>query len=263
MKSQQFQIIVPSVSLRKTKNKINIIDTQLLFGETFKVEFFRDDWAYGFNAFDNYKGWISKDSLGFLPEFNYIISNPRSVVTSEPNVRSSFIQYLPLASRISVEKFDKNWAKIILSDKHQFHYGFISSEQVTKKKIVYKNWVKIAESLIGTPYRWGGRDSLGLDCSSLLQLSVLFKGYSIPRDTKDQIKYFKKSPFFSVLKKNQVKNMLRGDIIYWKGHVGILVDNKNIIHSSASHGFVLLELLDEVQNRIKTKYIIIRSKEEL
>ena len=56
--------------------------------------------------------------------------------------------------------------------------------------------------------------------------------------------------------------MLRGDIIYWKGHVGILVDNKNIIHSSASHGFVLLELLDEVQNRIKTKYIIIRSKEE-
>ena len=259
MIKNKFQIISPSATLRKDF-KSSIIDTQLLFGETFLIKEIKRDWVYGVNCSDNYKGWVKKKNLGILPEFNFIIASPRVVLTTKPNVKSNFIQYLPMGSRVCGEKIEKNWLKIYLSDKHNFKFGYISSKKIIYKTQSLKDWVQVAESLVGSPYRWGGRDTLGLDCSALIQLSLIFRNIYIPRDTNDQINHFKTSSKFSVYSKNEfkLKHLLRGDLIYWKGHIGILINKKEVLHASATHGCVLVEPLDIVINRIKINHIIIR-----
>ena len=99
MKEESFQITFPSTDLRKSKDKNSLIDSQILFGETFKVKYFAEDMAFGLNTFDNYEGWIDKNSLGKFPEFNYIVANTRSILTSQPNVKSNFNEFLLYKAR--------------------------------------------------------------------------------------------------------------------------------------------------------------------
>ena len=82
------------------------------------------------------------------------------------------------------------------------------------------------KNLIGTPYVWGGRNSIGLDCSALVQLCYQTYGENIPRNSIDQ----------SLLNKEIIKEkhcLKRGHAVFWKGHVGIMTDEKNCIHANA------------------------------
>ena len=102
----------------------------------------------------------------------------------------------------------------------------------------------MAETLIGTPYVWGGRNSIGLDCSALLQLSYQTYGENIPRNSIDQ----------SLLEKEIINNLeylKRGVAIFWKGHVGIMSDKFNCIHANAFNMEVSKEPLDNIINRTK------------
>ena len=102
--------------------------------------------------------------------------------------------------------------------------------------------MSIAEKLIGTPYVWGGRNSIGLDCSALLQLSYQTYGENIPRNSIDQ----------SLLSKEIIKNkneIKRGFVIFWKGHVGIMVDEMNCVHANAYHMEVSKEPLVNIIER--------------
>ena len=102
--------------------------------------------------------------------------------------------------------------------------------------------VSIAEKLLGTPYVWGGRNSIGLDCSALLQLSYQTYGENIPRNSIDQ----------SLLSKEIIHNneeLKRGFVIFWKGHVGIMVDEINCVHANAFHMEVSKEPLVKILER--------------
>ena len=114
-----------------------------------------------------------------------------------------------------------------------------------------KDWVRIAELLLGTPYKWGGRDTLGIDCSALLQLSYQAYGEDIPRNTSQQIE----------IKKNHVsdiENLKRGCVVFWKGHVGIMIDNFNCIHANAFHMLTIIEPLSKIINRAGRNLSIIK-----
>ncbi len=260
LKEESFQITFPSTDLRKSKDKNSLIDSQILFGETFKVKYFAEDMAFGLNTFDNYEGWIDKNSLGKFPEFNYIVANTRSILTSQPNVKSNFIQYIPLGAKVFVNEIDNGWARLSLSDKHEQKYGFLPLNHLIKKNKLIEDWVQIPESLVLTPYRWGGRNTMGIDCSSLVQLSMMLAGINIPRDSNEQMKYFSKSNLFEVYCEKNDIDLGRGDIIYWRGHIGILINKLDVVHASASHGLVLVEKLQNIKKRIKTKYKIIKIK---
>ena len=109
---------------------------------------------------------------------------------------------------------------------------------------IINDWVRIAEKLIGTPYVWGGRNSIGLDCSALLQLSYQTYGENIPRNSIDQ----------SLLKKEIIKNkslLKRGHAVFWKGHVAIMADETNCVHANAFHMEVSKEPLDSIILRTK------------
>ena len=108
---------------------------------------------------------------------------------------------------------------------------------------VVGDWVAAAESLIGTPYRWGGRDSVGIDCSALVQLALAAGGMAVPRNSGDQEKGIGKTVARGKLK--------RGDLVFWKGHVGIMVDAKTLLHANMHHAMTATEPLASAIERLE------------
>ncbi len=257
MSADLHQIILPSAPLKKYK-KNKTIDTECLYGEKFKIYYTEGLYSYGISYEDKYEGWIKSNSLNLVSNTNYVVSSIRTCVMAEPNVKSEFIFFLPMRSKINVIKIKDDWAKIRLPIKNRFKYGYILKSNILKDSHIKSNWVKYAEKLTSVPYRWGGRDSIGLDCSSLLQLSKAFNGEKIPRDSSDQLKYFKKNKNYIVLKNYHEKDFFRGNIIFWHGHVAIILNKNELIHASAHHGRVVVEKINKTLERLSKNYQLIR-----
>ena len=255
MSNNFFNIIKPSTILKKNLDS-DVIDSECLFGETFKLIKRKGKWVWGVSIVDNYDGWINSEDLGIYQKTNYIVCSQRSCLLTRPNVKSTLIKFLPLRSKINVIEIDNNWAKIRIPNSENF--GYILVDHILSKNIVKSDWVYFCELLLGVPYRWGGRNSIGIDCSALLQLSKGFKGEFLPRDTIDQLNFFKKSPQYFILKKFEINALSRGDILHWPGHIAIVVNNISLIHSSARHGKVVIENINDVILRIKEEVCLIK-----
>ena len=147
-----------------------------------------------------------------------------------------------MGSQIYVTDFDDFWAKVYLNNNTEHKFGYVPRKHIVKIEEKIDDWVSTAEKLIGTPYIWGGRNSMGLDCSALLQLSYQTYGENIPRNSIDQ----------SLLSKEIINNkekLKRGFVVFWKGHVGIMVNETYCIHANAFHMEVSKEQLVNISTR--------------
>ena len=242
-------IIIPSTEMRKSPNIFSELETECLFGESVKIIDSFSNWFYCKLITDNSYGWLQKSDLGFLKNSTHRVISNRTFLYKEANIKSSCINYVPLGGQLAVTKTINNWAEIDLIVNNKVAYTPIKS--ITKLDSKITDWVSIAEKLIGTPYKWGGRNSLGIDCSALLQISYQAYGENICRNTNDQVN----------LKKEIIHNindLKRGCVIFWQGHVGIMVDNFNCIHSNAFHMETIIEPLENIILRNKKKYPIIK-----
>ena len=244
-------VIKPSIPMRSEPNETSELETECLFGETLTIFDKYLDWYYCKLSTDNYCGWVQKHNLGkIIPSSHRIVSN-RTFLFKDSDVKSGCINYLPLGAQVCVKDIDKGWAKVYLFDNNNYKFAYIPSNHIIKIGDTVNDWVSIAEKLIGTPYVWGGRNSIGLDCSALLQLSYQTNGENIPRNSNDQ----------SLLKKEIInnQNMLeRGFAVFWKGHVGIMVDKLNCIHANAFHMEVSREPLVDIKARTNKENPIIK-----
>ena len=114
-----------------------------------------------------------------------------------------------------------------------------------------KNFVKILKLFINCPYKWGGTTYKGIDCSALVQIFFKFNNQYCPRDTKDQIKYFKKPC-----------NIKKNAIIFWKGHVAVCLSKTLLIHAYGPKKKVLVmninKTIELIKKTAKLKVIGIR-----
>lgn len=232
-------IINPSTSMKSNPTNDSPTETECLFGELVKVLDEYQEWVFCKLFTDGYCGWVKKNSLGYFKKATHRVLSIRTCVFSCKDIKSSYLNYLSIGSLLNIKNIDSNWAEVCLSSQDNFKSAYVPTKHIVDIKHKVKDWVSVAEQFIGTPYKWGGRNSIGIDCSALLQLSYQAFGENIPRNTKDQIKVTKK-------RITELRDLKRGHVIFWKGHVGIMVDNLNCLHSNAFHMKTVIEPLKDV-----------------
>ena len=198
----------------KKNTKSNIV-TQILYGDTFKKIKKSKSWIKIKNDSDNYKGYIKNKKFFPNQKNTHKVFNLYANLYSKPNNRYKIHKKLSFGSKIRVIKKNKGF--------YNFDNSWIKKKDLKeidfKKKNIFFNIKKFNK----VKYKWGGKHFTGIDCSGLIQLFVNFNNKYCPRDTKDQIKYFKKKVPFDNIKKN--------DLIFWKGHVAVALTKKRLIHA--------------------------------
>ena len=228
--------------MKSKPSEKSTLETECLFGETVEILDEHLDWVYCKLNTDNYYGWVEKKGLGKLKNPTHRVVAHRSFVYTDKSPKSNCLLYLPLGAKLEIDNIQSEWAEISLHI-NKTQIGYVPSKHIVSLDHRVKDWVAIAELSLGTPYKWGGRDSIGIDCSALLQLSYQTYGEDIPRNTSQQVKLKKKYI-------EDIEHLKRGCVVFWKGHVGIMVDKFNCIHANAFHMQTKIEPLNQIINRI-------------
>ena len=250
-KNEYLDVSITSTKMIANLNMPSLLETEVLFGETVEILDENSDWFYCRLLTDNYTGWIKKNSTSkFKKKSHRVIAN-RTFILKYKNEKSNTITSLSIGSKVFVKNIISNWAEIILPENYKFLTGYIPHVHLVETQNKVKDWVKIAENLLETPYRWGGRNTIGIDCSALLQLSYQTYGENLPRNTADQHKIAKK-----IITK--IVDLKRGCVVFWKGHVAIMTDKHNCIHANAYHMKTVIEPLNNIINRMGKKYPIMK-----
>ncbi len=242
-------IITPSTYMKSNTQSVSLLETECLYGEKVEILDKYQEWVYCKLNTDNYCGWIQKNSLGQLKKITHRVINKSSFIYRETNPKSEILLRIPMGARLAVENIKSNWAQTFLIINNKMQVGYVPSGHIVDNDNKVNDWVKIAQTLEGTPYRWGGRDTLGIDCSALLQLSYQTYGQNIPRNTSEQVN----------LKKNtltNLNNLKRGCVVFWPGHVGIMIDKVNCIHANSFHMKTVTEPLFDIINRMDKDHLI-------
>ncbi|MEZ0223258.1 MAG: NlpC/P60 family protein [Alphaproteobacteria bacterium] len=210
------------------------METQLVYGETFKVELETDGWCRGYCAHDGYPGWLHITHLAPVAlAATHIVTAARSHAFAGPTIKTALAQTYSFGSKVRIvdegEKFSQ------LEDG-----SWIYRNHLTPRADLDKDYVETAKKFLETPYYWGGRSGFGIDCSGLVQVCLARAGIKTDRDTELQT---------GTLGKTADTAPERGDFVFFPGHVGIMVDAKNIIHANAYHMKVTIEPLEIVEER--------------
>ena len=209
--------------------------TQILYGEKFKIISKYRNWYKIKLHTDNYVGFIIKKKFAHTFKPTHKIINLKARIFKYPKnlVKYKSNNFLPFASKIKVLKKYKNF---IMFDKNKW----LHINDIKKDNYQEKNFIKILKLFINCKYKWGGKTFSGIDCSGLLQIFFQFNNKFLPRDTKDQIKFFNKKKF---LNKNR--------LIFWKGHVAICINKNSLIHAYGPKKKVLIMNIKKTINEIR------------
>ena len=229
--------------MKKTPHDNAPLETECLFGESVQILEKKIEWIYCKLLTDSYCGWIKKDSVGHLKKPTHRVAVKRTFVYEKMDPKSNCLLHLPMGSRISVTKKKSEWSQTCFVENNKPKIGYIPNQHIVFLSDKIKDWVSTAEMLEGIPYKWGGRDTLGIDCSALLQLSYQSIGEYIPRNTSQQINLQKEII-------HKTNNLKRGYVIFWEGHVGIMIDKLNCIHANAFHMKTVKEPLHDIIERM-------------
>jgi cell wall-associated NlpC family hydrolase len=231
--------------LKRTPKADASLDSEILRGEVFRVfEETDDGWSWGQLESDSYVGYVRSDALGSLiPEPTHSVSALRTFLYPGPDLKFPAAGALSFGARLALAGEAETRGTLY---RHVAGGGAVVASHMKPLQAPSEaDFVKVAERFVETPYLWGGRTSLGLDCSALVQLSLSATGRSAPRDTDLQEK------MVGVPVEGGYQGALkRGDLIFWRGHVGILVDRTRLVHASGHHMAVIIEPLAEAIGRI-------------
>lgn len=233
------QVIVSAASVRRSPAEDAMLETQILFGDGFTVYEDKDGWSWGQMASDGYVGFVrSADLTAEITAATHEIAVLRTFAFSGPDLKSAPNLMLSLSSRISVLGSDGKWVRAA-------HVGWIYEAHLRPLGAHAGDWVAEAERFVGAPYLWGGKDSFGLDCSGLMQTAMASAGIAAPRDTDMLEAQIGKAITIDL------GALKRGDMVFWKGHVGVMLDGERLLHANAHHMMTAIEPVREAVARIE------------
>ena len=203
------------INVHKKKNIKSEIVTQILYGDIFKKLKKNGVWIKIKNDKDNYKGYIKNKNFKPDQKNTHKICNLSATLYSKPHSKYKIKNKLSFESKIKVSEKK--------GDFYKFDHLWIKKRDLKKINVITKDPFHNIKKFINVKYKWGGKHFSGIDCSGLIQLFINYNNKFCPRDTKEQIKYFKK--------KTSLKNIRKNDLIFWKGHVAVAISKHNLIHA--------------------------------
>jgi cell wall-associated NlpC family hydrolase len=237
------RVLASSAPLRRHPSRDTGIDTEAIAGELVTVYDEHEGWAWGQLNTDGYVGYLPIEALGALgPEPTHRVKALRTFVYPGPSLKLPAMDFLTLNSAVAVDTIEGEYAKLARG-------GYVHAIHLSDLNHREPDFAAVAERFVGTPYLWGGRTSLGLDCSGLTQTALAAAGIPAPRDS-DMQEQGLGSP---VAIDSGLSGLRRGDLIFWKGHVGIMLDADNLIHANGFTMTTSVEPLRVAEERIRTK----------
>ena len=235
-------VITTTAPLRREPRHDALLETEALFGERVVVyEMSTEGWAWCQFESDGYVGYLPAAALarpGAAP--THRVSALRTLMFPVPYIKAPPMAALPFMSQVSVKREEGGFA--VTGDG-----GFVFAKHLSLLARAETDFIATARKFLGVPYLWGGRSSSGLDCSGLVQLALQAAGIKCPRDSDLQAAIGKPVSF-----SGDMKILMRGDLMCWKGHIGFVTDGGRMLHANAFHMMVAEEPVQEAIERIRT-----------
>jgi cell wall-associated NlpC family hydrolase len=232
----------PSAPLRRAPMPDAPLDTEALMGERTIVYDEHEGWSWVQLQGDRYVGYMPSEALdrpGARP--THRVTALRTFLYPGANLKLPHLAHLSLGATVIVSGTSGEYARLA-------NNGFAWTGHLAELGRHEADFVAVAERLVGTPYLWGGKTSLGLDCSGLVQLSLDMAGLAAPRDTDMQ----EEALGARVELSGALSGLQRGDLVFWRGHVGIMLDADRLLHANGHHMLVAIEPLAVAEARIRT-----------
>ena len=233
---QAKRIIAASAPLRRYPDASAALETEALHGESVMVYDEREGWAWVQLDRDSYVGYMPAAALGAPSEPTHRVVALRTHAYPGPSIKLTPRMALSLGARLTIVAREGDIA--------------VSADglHVWLRHLAEAGWrepdyVAVAERFLETPYLWGGRTSEGIDCSGLVQTALAAAGAASPRDSDMQ-----EAALGEPIAIDEPRT--RGDLVFWKGHVGIMRDSVTLLHANGWHMKVVSEPLTEARARI-------------
>jgi hypothetical protein len=230
---EKFVVGIGRASLRTRPSNEAAQDSELLFGENFIVYDRADGWAWGQAVNDLYVGYVRESDLAKPFAGEAKVSALMAPVFASADLKTPVRDLLPMNAMVPVVGRKGDYVSIGTGFVHHRHL-------LTETE---KDFVAIAERFVGVPYVWGGKTAAGLDCSGLIQTALQAVEKAAPRDTDMMEKALGETIALGAAR--------RGDLIFWKGHMGVMLDEARLLHANAFHMMVAIEPLVQAIARIE------------
>lgn len=239
-RGERRQLIASSAPLRQQPRFDAALETELLFGEFVTVYDEGEGWAWIQAEGDAYVGYAPCDALSAsLRDTTHRVTALRTYLYPAPDIKTLPLEMLSMNARVAVAGERERFCQLAGG-------GFIIAAHLAEAGDYAADFVAVAERFAGTPYLWGGRTSVGLDCSGLIQLALQAAGRECPRDTD----LLEKSVGAALPFMEDFKELRRGDLVFWKDHMGVMLDSERLLHANAFHMAVAVEDLSGAVARI-------------
>jgi cell wall-associated NlpC family hydrolase len=234
-----FEVFDPVAPVRRSPVPDALLETEALKGE--RVTIYDQDgegWGWGQLHSDRYVGWLPMNALRAPDrEPTHKVVALRTILFPGRSIKAQPVEGLPLGCRLAITDSDGELARLASG-------GFVPARHLAPLDAAAPDFVGVAERFIGVPYLWGGKTSLGIDCSGLVQVALTACGVACPRDSDMQ------RAIGTEVAPGDLSGLRRGDLVFWKGHVAVLRDPATLLHANAFHMAVAAEPLREALARI-------------
>jgi cell wall-associated NlpC family hydrolase len=240
------RVILPSAPLRRTPTPDGAIDTEALAGEALLVIERKAGFAWVQLQGDGYVGYLAEAAISeAAPAPTHRVGVTRTFLYPGSSMKLPPLRHYGLGAMVTLLREEGDFAEI--STLHGV--GFLWRAHLRRLEDWEADPVAVAEGLIGAPYLWGGKTSLGLDCSGLVQLAFAQCGKALPRDSDMQEAQVGEALPITP----NLPGLRRGDLVFWKGHVGLMRDGGTLLHANGHHMLVVSEPLAQAASRILAK----------
>ena len=240
------QVMRGVADLRRQPSASAPMDTQLLSGEAVTVYDEAEGWAWVQNATDGYVGYVESAALGREVQTpTHSVAVLRTFLYPEPSIKAPPIDCLSMSSPVTVVGTKDRFSEVRLAAPGAG--GWIYTSHLAASGEVVTDYVSTARQFLGAPYLWGGKNSLGLDCSALIQIALARAGIPCPRDT-----YMQETSLGSEVPSGSRQQYTPkiGDLIFFPGHVAIAMDETMVLSPNAHAMLVTIEPLADLLGRV-------------